>query len=102
MRILGISPLDKDSTVCLVEDGKVVYAVAEERLSRQKMHAGFPYLGLQDLLDRHRLRAADIDKVVYAFLEPAAEERLMRSALHDHLGKQAGLRGDVLFPLLRH
>src|SRR5262245_16353559 len=102
MRILGISPLDKDSTVCLVEDGKVVYAIGEERLSRQKMHAGFPYLGLQDLLERHRLQPADIDKVVYAFLEPAAEERLMHSALEGHMRKQLGLGDGMPFPMLRH
>src|SRR5262245_61098623 len=101
MRILGISPLDKDSTVCLVEDGKVVYAIGEERLSRQKMHAGFPHLGLQDVMDRHRLRAADIDKVVYAFLDPAAEERLMLSALQAHLATQTALGDGMPFAMLR-
>jgi len=52
VRIIGISPLDKDSTVCLVENGKVIAAIAEERLSRNKMHSGFPYLALRELYSR--------------------------------------------------
>lgn len=77
MRILGISPLDKDSTVCLVEDGRVISAIAEERLSRQKMHSGFPYLALEEIFHHFKLGANDIDKVVYAFLEPESEARLI-------------------------
>ena len=42
MRVLGISPLDKDSTVCFVEDGHVAFACGEERLSRLKLQDGFP------------------------------------------------------------
>ena len=51
MRILGISPLDKDATVALMVDGRVTHAIAEERLSREKMHAGFPYQALEMVLD---------------------------------------------------
>ena len=34
MKVIGISPLDKDSTVTLVEDGVITYAAAEERFTR--------------------------------------------------------------------
>ena len=34
MKVLGISPLDKDSTVTIVEDGRITYAAAEERFTR--------------------------------------------------------------------
>jgi predicted NodU family carbamoyl transferase len=47
MRILGISPLDKDSTVSLLEDGHVLFACGEERLSREKLQDGFPHRALQ-------------------------------------------------------
>ncbi len=43
MRVLGISPLDKDSTVSFMEDGRVVFACGEERLSRVKLQDGFPH-----------------------------------------------------------
>ena len=34
MRILGISALDKESTVTLVESGKIIAAISEERITR--------------------------------------------------------------------
>ena len=39
MRVIGISPLDKDATASIVEDGKILYAAGEERFSRVKQHA---------------------------------------------------------------
>ena len=36
MIVLGISPLDKDATVSLVANGKVLFAAGEERLTRDK------------------------------------------------------------------
>lgn len=80
MRVLGISPLDKDSTVCLVEDGKVIAASAEERFSRQKMHVGFPHLAIEDIFARYGLGADDIDYVTYAFFDAVTEAGLMERA----------------------
>ena len=42
MKVLGLSPLDKDSTVTLVEDGVITFAAAEERFTRVKLQDGFP------------------------------------------------------------
>ena len=42
MKVLGISPLDKDATVTLVEDGEIIYAAGEERFTRVKLQDGFP------------------------------------------------------------
>ena len=78
MRILGISPLDKDATVTLVVDGRVTQSIAEERFSRKKMHAGFPYLALQAALDAEGITADQIDHVVYAFFDCDKEAELMR------------------------
>ncbi len=47
MRVFGISPLDKDSTVTIVEDGRIVFAAGEERFSRVKLQDGFPWHALQ-------------------------------------------------------
>src|SRR5207237_1274204 len=52
MRVLGISPLDKDATVSFLEDGRVVFACAEERLSRVKLQSGFPHRALRLGLER--------------------------------------------------
>jgi carbamoyltransferase len=78
MKVIGISPLDKDATVSLVEDGKVLFAAAEERYSRQKQHAGFPGAALDDALARTGTRPEDVDLVVYSFLDAAQEAKLMR------------------------
>ena len=51
MNILGISAIDKDSTVTLMEDDRITYAIAEERLSRIKMHEGFPYKALESVIN---------------------------------------------------
>ena len=83
MNILGISPLDKDATACLIVDGKIVCAIAEERLSRVKLHAGFPHLAIAEIFQRHSLESKHIDKVVYAFEDWEEETRLMDQALAD-------------------
>lgn len=78
MIVLGISPLDKDATVTLMVDGRVVSAVAEERLSRQKMHAGFPTQALDMVLKRAGIKASEVDRVCYAFLSADDEAGQMR------------------------
>ena len=42
MNVLGISALDNDANAALFVDGQLRYAMGEERLSRQKLHNGFP------------------------------------------------------------
>jgi carbamoyltransferase len=78
MIVLGISPLDKDATVTLMIDGRVVSAVAEERLSRQKMHSGFPYQALEMVMRQGRIEPRDVDCVAYAFFDARTEQNLMR------------------------
>ena len=57
MKVLGLSPLDKDSTVTLMEDGKVLFAAGEERFTRVKLQNGFPWQALQGALRRDRHHA---------------------------------------------
>ena len=40
-----------DSSACLVRDGELLFAIAEERLSRLKHDAEFPKLAIQACLD---------------------------------------------------
>jgi carbamoyltransferase len=80
MRVLGISPLDKDATASFVEDGRVVFACAEERLSRVKLQDGFPHRALRLGLERTGWEPSSIDAVAYAFFDGAGEAAVMREA----------------------
>ena len=81
MKVLGISPLDKESTVTLVEDGVVIYAAAEERFTRVKQQDGFPWRALGDALSATSTAPEDIDRVVYPFLTWEEETRLFERHL---------------------
>ena len=83
MRVLGISPLDKDSTVTLMEDGKILYAAAEERFTRVKLQSGFPLQALEDAFERTGLDANDFDVVAYPFFTWEEETRLMMRGLEN-------------------
>ena len=40
-----------DSSACIARDGELLFAVAEERISRIKHDAGFPHLAIRACLD---------------------------------------------------
>ncbi len=105
MKVLGISPLDKESTVTLVEDGVVTYAAAEERFTRTKQQDGFPWRALGDAMSATGTSASDIDRVVYPFLPWEEETRLFERNLageRDFLdGTEASATSDALRLALR-
>ncbi len=61
IRILGVNGNIHDSAVCLLEDGKIAYAVEEERLNRRKHYGGPPDKALATLSRNTRIdwQAAD-------------------------------------------
>ena len=82
MIVLGINP-GWDSTAALVVDGQVVAAVEEERLSRVKMHLGFPHRAIPEALRVAGIDAADVDRVTFSFVDylaahPAITQLLLR------------------------
>ncbi len=81
MKILGISPLDKDCNASLVEDGRVLFAAGEERFSRVKQHAGFPHKAIQAALNATGTDPREIDVVAYPFLEWQKESELILDAI---------------------
>ncbi len=85
MKVLGISPLDKDATASLVEDGRVLFAAGEERFSRVKQHAGFPGRAIAAALEATGTSPADIDVVAYPFLTWEQEARLIEKAFADEV-----------------
>jgi len=81
MKILGISPLDKDATASIVEDGKVIFAAGEERFSRIKQQDGFPLQSIETALSYTNTKIDEIDRVVYPFMLARDEQKLIQKNL---------------------
>jgi len=61
--ILGIH-CGHDATAAIMDDkGKVIAAVAEERITRVKYHAGFPYMAIDEVLRLANLQKKDIRRI---------------------------------------
>ena len=56
-----------DSSACLVRDGELLFAVAEERISRLKHDARFPQLAIEACLDFGKIRAEQLDEVCFGW-----------------------------------
>ena len=64
MIILGLNAFHADAAACLLKDGKIVSAVAEERLgSRRKHFAGFPAAAIRHVLQAGVVGIRDVDCV---------------------------------------
>ncbi len=63
MYFLGLSSYAHDSAVALVEDGRVLAVIEEERLNRQKHTGEFPGQAIQHALAAHGFDLSDIDEV---------------------------------------
>lgn len=61
-----------DSSACIVRDGEVLFAVAEERLSRVKHDARFPTLAIRACLETCGIRAEQVDYVCQGWSAPRA------------------------------
>ena len=67
MTILGISCFYHDSAACILKEGEVVAAVAEERYTRKKHDNGFPKNAIDFCLRRAGISANEVD--AFAFYE---------------------------------
>src|SRR5260370_1184533 len=56
-----------DSSACIVRDGELLFAVAEERLSRVKHDARFPELAIRACLEFAGVRAEQLDEVCFGW-----------------------------------
>ncbi len=63
MIILGLNYIYHDSTACIVKDGKLVVAIEEERITRQKHTSAFPVKSIARCLEVAGITAKDIDKI---------------------------------------
>jgi carbamoyltransferase len=65
MRILGISAFYHDSAAALIDDGRIVAAVQEERFTRRKHDASFPHNAIAYCLEQAGTAAGGLDHVVF-------------------------------------
>jgi carbamoyltransferase len=63
--VLGLSALAHDPAACLFVDGRLVAAVEEERLNREKRTRAFPHLAIEAVLREGGLTFSDVDRVAY-------------------------------------
>jgi len=63
MLILGLNMFHADASAAIVQDGEVVFAIAEERLNRVKHFGGFPALAVKACLDAVGAKISDVDHV---------------------------------------
>jgi carbamoyltransferase len=65
MRVLGLSD-HFISGAAVIEDGRIVSAIAEERLARQKLVMGFPWKAISAVMEVADVEPKDIDAVAVA------------------------------------
>lgn len=65
MKILGISCYYHDAAACLIIDGKIISAAAEERFTRIKHDNDFPINAINFCLNSNGLAANEIDYIVF-------------------------------------
>ena len=68
MLILGINDTH-DASACLVKDGKLLMALAEERLTRTKNIASLPVNAINYILEKFQIVGKDINLVAVATKE---------------------------------
>ena len=59
-----------DSAACIVRDGELLFAVAEERLSRVKHDASFPHRAIRACLDFAKVRPDQLDEICQGWPVP--------------------------------
>ena len=83
MKILGISCYYHDSAAALIENGEIIAAVQEERFSRNKNDASFPFKSIKYCLEEGQIDAKELDAIVF-FEKPFLKfERIIESFIEN-------------------
>ncbi|TVR42371.1 MAG: carbamoyltransferase [Cryomorphaceae bacterium] len=67
MNILGINAFHGDSSACIVQNGKLIAAIEEERFNRIKHWAGFPEASVRFCLEEAGIKVEDLQHVAVSF-----------------------------------
>src|SRR5438876_240555 len=81
MLILGLNMFHADASAAIIQDGEVIFAIAEERLNRIKHYAGFPSLAIKACLDAAGAKMTDVDHVAVGQDSDANLSRKVQYAL---------------------
>jgi carbamoyltransferase len=81
MLVLGLNLFHADASAAIVQDGKVVFAIAEERLNRVKHFAGFPVRAVKACLDHVGAKLTDLHHVAVGQDSDANLSKKVRYAL---------------------
>ena len=77
--ILGISAFYHDSAACLLKDGEIVAAAQEERFTRKKHDASYPFNAIKFVLEYSKIKLSDVNQIVF-FEKPFLKfERLLET-----------------------
>ena len=79
--ILGISAFYHDSASALIIDGKIVSAAQEERFTRIKHDASYPFNAIEYILKNSNLKLKDVDHIVFYEKPFLKFERLLETYL---------------------
>ncbi|MEO6381539.1 MAG: carbamoyltransferase C-terminal domain-containing protein [Nitrobacter sp.] len=78
--VLGLNTYDHDVSACLLRDGVIAFAIAKERITREKHASGFYKEVIDYCLDAEGITIGDVDLVVrncYILPVPEMEDRLI-------------------------
>ena len=76
--VLGLNTYDHDVSACLLRDGEIAFAIAKERLTREKHASGFYQEVIAYCLEAEGIRLDDVDLVVRNCYILPIEEMEMR------------------------
>jgi carbamoyltransferase len=77
--ILGISAFYHDSAASIIIDGKIIAAAQEERFTRKKHDASYPFNAIEFVLDFAKIKLNDLDQIIF-FEKPFLKfERLLET-----------------------
>ena len=79
--ILGISAFYHDSAAALLKNGNIIAAAQEERFTRKKHDAGYPFYAVDYVLSEGNVNLTEIDHIVF-FEKPFLKfERILETYL---------------------
>src|SRR5688572_19725052 len=96
MRTLGIAGIFHDATVALFEDGQLVYAIEEERLSRVKLAKTFPHLAVEHVFAERGIGLNDVDAIGF-YWSPRVDGGWAKRLLREDLARLPGATASLLF-----
>ena len=77
--ILGISAFYHDSAATILVDGKIIAAAQEERFTRKKHDASYPFNAIKFVLDFAKIKLSEVDQIIF-FEKPFLKfERLLET-----------------------